>query len=77
MTWGFPISSTHAEKSSISLSDSRDIKSSSRWYCSSLTCGLRSWIPLNQIDEMSICNNKLEVEALTVSHVHGMPGQST
>ena len=56
MTWGFPISATHTEKSSISPSDSRDVKSIRRQYCSSLTCGLRSWIPLKQSEYMQWYN---------------------
>ena len=46
VTWGFPISATHAENSGIWLLDSREVNSNNRRYCSSLTCGLRSWIPL-------------------------------
>ena len=52
VTWGFPMSATHTEKSSIWLLDSSDVKSIRRRYCSSLTCGLRSWIPLKQSEYM-------------------------
>ena len=48
VTWGFSMSATHTENSSIWLLDSRDVKFIKRWYCSSFTCGLRSCIPLRQ-----------------------------
>ena len=73
MTWGFPMSATHTEKSSIWLSDSRDVKSIRRRYCSLSTCGLRSWIPLKQSEYIG----ETKTWNLTVLHVHGMQEQST
>jgi hypothetical protein len=49
---------THSENSSIWLSDSSDVKSIKRRYCSSLTCGLRSWIPLSKSKYMHGYNRK-------------------